>query len=188
MRSFWDKILTIFFILFILTVNSCQEINQSSQIIASVGNRNIFLDDFINRAELTIRPQYLRLKNIDQKIAGIEIISAEEKAQILNEFNNTAREYPKDKTIQELFIEQLKDRPDYIAVVDTTPGVGTRFIASDSPEQVINVTYKELDEKSSQLAYVLIEKGILAEDAFALRCGTIPLPALNQELLVRKNA
>ncbi|MCP4217778.1 MAG: hypothetical protein GY765_24265, partial [bacterium] len=38
-----------------------------------------------------------------QKIGEIEIITEEEKKQILYEFNDTAAEYPRDKTIHQLF-------------------------------------------------------------------------------------
>jgi amino acid adenylation domain-containing protein len=98
------------------------------------------------------------------KLKDIDIISQEEKRLLLYEYNDTARGNTGNKSIQELFIEQVEKRPGYIAVVDVLQGAGTRLIASDLPGQIINVTYRELNEKSDRLAYVLIEKGILAED------------------------
>ncbi|MCP4146778.1 MAG: non-ribosomal peptide synthetase, partial [bacterium] len=50
----------------------------------------------------------------NQKIAEIEIITEEEKRQILYEFNDTAAEYPRDKTIHQLFEEQVEKTPDSI--------------------------------------------------------------------------
>ncbi|MCP4157118.1 MAG: amino acid adenylation domain-containing protein, partial [bacterium] len=52
-----------------------------------------------------------------QKISGIEIITEEEKKQILYEFNDTAAGYPRDKTIHELFEEQVEKTPDNIGIV-----------------------------------------------------------------------
>ena len=47
----------------------------------------------------------------------IEIVTPEEKNKILYEFNNTKADYPKDKTIAELFEEQVEKTPNNIAVV-----------------------------------------------------------------------
>lgn len=57
---------------------------------------------------------------------------------------NTKAEYPKDKTINELFEEQVKKTPGNIAVV------------YDDKQ----LTYRELNEKSNQLARILREKKI----------------------------
>ena len=75
----------------------------------------------------------------------IDIVTLEEKNKILYEFNNTSTEYPKDKTIIDLFEEQVEKTPDNIAVV--------------FEEQ--KLTYKELNEKANSLAYYLrFEKNI----------------------------
>ncbi|MCU0290187.1 MAG: condensation domain-containing protein, partial [Acidobacteria bacterium] len=50
------------------------------------------------------------------RIRDIELISEAEKAQILFDFNDTAAEYPKDKTIHQLFAEQAEQTPDYIVL------------------------------------------------------------------------
>ncbi len=81
-------------------------------------------------------------------ISDIELLSKEEKNQILNEFNDTYVDYPRDKTIQELFEEQVKKTPDNIAV-----------IYKDK-----KVTYKELEEKSNQIARALKEKGLKRQE------------------------
>lgn len=84
------------------------------------------------------------LKHEHLKINEIEIVSEEEKKQILYDFNDTNADYPRDKTIQELFEEQVERTPHNIAVV---------FEES-------KLTYRELNEKSNQLARVLIEQGV----------------------------
>jgi len=88
------------------------------------------------------------LENTDIKIADIDMLSEEEKHKILYEFNNTKVDYPKDKTIVELFEEQVEKTPDNIAVV--------------FEEQ--KLTYRELNEKANQLAYKLIINNIKSND------------------------
>ncbi|MCP4155223.1 MAG: AMP-binding protein, partial [bacterium] len=84
------------------------------------------------------------IKNPAREIYKIEVLPAEEKQQILIEFNKTAVEYPKDKTIDELFCEQEERSPDAIAVT-------ARSYA---------LTYNRLNEKAKQIAAVLRKKGI----------------------------
>ncbi|MED3686638.1 condensation domain-containing protein, partial [Bacillus thuringiensis] len=69
----------------------------------------------------------------------LEMISEKEKYKLLNVFNDSAVEYPKDKTIHQLFEEQVEKTPEHIAVV------------CDSEK----LTYRELNEKSNSLARVL---------------------------------
>ncbi|HLP57308.1 MAG TPA: condensation domain-containing protein, partial [Candidatus Deferrimicrobium sp.] len=78
------------------------------------------------------------------KIGKIELITGEEKNRILYDFNNTTAQYPKSKTIHELFSEQVLKTPDRIAVVFSS----------------IQITYRELDEISNGLAWLLMEKGV----------------------------
>ncbi|NEY82417.1 amino acid adenylation domain-containing protein, partial [Bacillus sp. 3H-10] len=80
----------------------------------------------------------------DQKVSQIELLSGEEKHLLLNEFNNTKADYPKDKTIYELFEEQVDRTPDNVAVVFEDK----------------QLTYRELNEKSNQVARLLQEKGV----------------------------
>ncbi|HLP47788.1 MAG TPA: amino acid adenylation domain-containing protein [Candidatus Kapabacteria bacterium] len=89
------------------------------------------------------------LGNLAVKISEIEIISAEEKKQLLFDFNNTAAEYPTSETLQELFANQAAKTPDRVAVV------GTQGL-----KEVQEITYRELNEKSNRLAARLQEKGL----------------------------
>ncbi|MFC2146275.1 condensation domain-containing protein, partial [Acidobacteriota bacterium] len=88
------------------------------------------------------------------KLKDINIISTDEQRQLLYEFNDTAKTYPQDKTIHELFEKQSEKTPDYIATI----GVGTRFIASASGKWPQHVTYKQLNETANQLANYLDEE------------------------------
>ena len=80
-------------------------------------------------------------------IRDIDILNEEEKNKLLNDFNKTKMEYPKNKTIVDLFEEQVKKTPSNIAVVNGNS----------------KLTYKELNQKSNALARVLRGKGVEAE-------------------------
>ena len=100
------------------------------------------------------------LLNPTQLLSGIEIITAEEKRQILEEFNHTPVPYPQAKTLHRLFADQVEQIPDYIALVGSHEShyEGTRGLAPLSTP--ISITYKQLNQKSNQLAGVLIERGV----------------------------
>ncbi len=88
------------------------------------------------------------LDNLNVKISNICMLSEAEKNKILYDFNNTKTDYPKDKTIAELFEEQAKKTPNNVAVV-----FGMQ-----------KLTYKELNEKANSLAYYLRKNGIETND------------------------
>ena len=80
------------------------------------------------------------LENTEIKIADIDMLSEEERHQILYDFNNTKVDYPRNKTIVDLFEEQVEKTPDNIAVVFEDQ----------------KLTYRELNEKANQLARFLL--------------------------------
>lgn len=86
------------------------------------------------------------------QIKDIEIISEKEKNKILHEFNDTKMEYPRDKTVAQLFEEQVEKTPDKIAVVFEDE----------------KLTYRELNEKSNQLANYLRSSGIKPNDIIGI--------------------
>ncbi len=91
-------------------------------------------------------------ENIDTKLSEVEILTKEEKQQILIDFNNTKTDYPKDKTIHQLFEEQVEKTPDNIAVVYEDK----------------RLTYRELNKRANQLARLLRSKGIGADSIVAI--------------------
>jgi len=95
------------------------------------------------------------LEDPRKRLPEIGIIPEEEKKQVLEEFNNTAREYPYDKTIQQLFEEQAEKVPDKIAVVHETDAM----------------TYKELTRVTDRLADDLRERGVIEETVVGLMVG-----------------
>jgi amino acid adenylation domain-containing protein len=84
------------------------------------------------------------------EIPVILMLAGEERKQLLFDFNNTASGYPKDKTIHELFEDQVEKTPGNTAIVDSD---GIRFIS-----------YKELNEKANQLAHLLISSGLKVDE------------------------
>ncbi len=92
------------------------------------------------------------LDNNDIGSCDIEIVTPDEKDKILNVFNNTKVDYPKDKTIVDLFEEQVERTPDNVAVVFEDK----------------QLTYRELNEKANRLARLLVSKEIKANNFCAI--------------------
>ena len=85
--------------------------------------------------------------------SDIEIVTPVEKDKILNVFNNTDVDYPRDKTIVDLFEEQVEKTPDNVAVVFEDK----------------KLTYRELNEKANSLARYLINQDIKPGTVIGLR-------------------
>jgi len=90
--------------------------------------------------------------NINQNISEVEMLTKEEKQQLLVEFNNTKADYPKHKTIHELFEEQAQSTPNAVAVVYEDE----------------SLTYNSLNERSNQIARILRSKGVKADSIVAI--------------------
>jgi amino acid adenylation domain-containing protein len=81
----------------------------------------------------------------NKKLSHINMIGEEEVHKLLHDFNNTTLDYPRDKTLVDLFEEQVRQHPDKPAVAFNG--------------EVL--TYKELNEKSNQFAHYLLKTGIV---------------------------
>ncbi|MCX6582995.1 MAG: amino acid adenylation domain-containing protein [Candidatus Aminicenantes bacterium] len=101
------------------------------------------------------------MKHPGKKICAIDILTEEEKKQLLYDFNNTAADYPREKTIHRLFVEQATRTPDNIALVGAA-AVETLRATS------LQMTYRQLDEQSDRLAGLLMGKGVLADTIVAI--------------------
>ena len=115
-------------------------------------------------------------EDINIKLNNIEIVTPDEKNKLLNNFNNTALDYPKEKNLVDLFEEQSNNNLDNIAVVCKNN----------------KLTYKELNEKSNSLANFLCKKGVKQGDIIGvclekgldliisiwgiLKCGAVYMP------------
>ncbi|UCH94058.1 MAG: amino acid adenylation domain-containing protein [Candidatus Aminicenantes bacterium] len=95
----------------------------------------------------------------------IEILTAEEKQQIVFDFNRTDVSYPEDKLVHGLFAEQVERAPDRTALVGPKLQ-NTNYKQIDVLRADVNsfaevhLSYNELNDRSNQLAHVLIEKGV----------------------------
>ncbi|MEI6049957.1 MAG: amino acid adenylation domain-containing protein, partial [Bacteroidota bacterium] len=90
----------------------------------------------------------------DQAISEISIISKEEKRYLLETLNDTKADYPKDKTIVDLFEQQVEQTPKNIAVVfeDT------------------EMTYEELNMLSNQMGdYLRLNYYIKPDDLVGIK-------------------
>jgi hypothetical protein len=92
------------------------------------------------------------LDNLNIDIKQIDMLTEQEKHQLLVEFNDTEMPYPKEKTIHSLFEEQVEKDPHQVAVVF----------------QEKQLTYKELNERANRLARVLRQRGVTPEDRVGL--------------------
>ncbi|MCY9332377.1 amino acid adenylation domain-containing protein, partial [Bacillus haynesii] len=80
----------------------------------------------------------------DVAINQIDVLTKDERHRVLYDFNRTDGMFCKEKTIPELFEEQVEKMPDHPAVVfgDET------------------ISYRELNEKANSLAFTLRQKGV----------------------------
>jgi amino acid adenylation domain-containing protein/non-ribosomal peptide synthase protein (TIGR01720 family) len=108
-------------------------------------DRRRFTDDSIERLlghlrtlleSITARPS--------QTLAELHLLSSREREQVLVEWNNTARDYPQDLCLHEMFEAQVERTPDRIAVVHTDE----------------ELTYRELNARANKLARYLQNLGV----------------------------
>jgi len=76
---------------------------------------------------------------LEKRVAEIVILTEEERSQIVIEWNNTAKDYPTNRCLHELFEDQVERTPEHTALVYE----GQRL------------SYKELNARANQLARVL---------------------------------
>ena len=79
-----------------------------------------------------------------QRIGALPLLAPSEKRRILVDWNNTEKDYPRDKCIHELFERQVHHSPDAMAM-----------ICGD-----LHLTYGELNKRANQLAHCLTKQGV----------------------------
>ncbi|MDZ7949849.1 amino acid adenylation domain-containing protein [Nostoc sp. DedQUE09] len=85
--------------------------------------------------------------NPEQQLRDLPLLTAQEKYQLLLEWNDTEVKYPQEQCIHELFEAQVERTPDAVAVVFES-------------EQL---TYRQLNTKANQLAHYLRSLGVKPE-------------------------
>ena len=105
---------------------------------------SLYKEDSIKRfidTYITILKQISGLVEGDNiKLQELSYLSREDRELVLSRWNDTEKEFPYDKTIHQLFEEQVERTPDSIAIV-----------YEDS-----RLTYQELNERANRLAFYLV--------------------------------
>jgi len=89
------------------------------------------------------------LSNLESKVSEIEMIPAEERRELLQTFNNTAVDYPRDKTVHQLIEEQAGRTPDAVA------------LNMSYSSRKAHMTYNELNRESHRFARYLRDNGVV---------------------------
>ena len=84
------------------------------------------------------------VENPQVSVAELPLLCEAERHQLLMEWNDTAKEYPSDKCIYQLFEEQVEKTPDAVAVVFENQ----------------QLTYQQLNQRANQLAHHLQSLGV----------------------------
>jgi amino acid adenylation domain-containing protein len=124
--------------------------NISCQLIYSVNHLNSKL----------LKPLLTHYQNLitsicqypNQTVVTLPMLTQQELDTLLIKWNNTKADYPKDKTIHQLFEEQVAKTPNNIAVVFEEK----------------QLTYRELNKKANQLAHYLRKQGVKPETLVAI--------------------
>ena len=91
-------------------------------------------------------------EHIVVNVENIEMLTLEEKEQILYQFNNTKTSYEDHTGIIEVFQKNANERPEAFAICD----------------EHRKITYKDADEMSEKIAAMLKEQGIVPGDVVAI--------------------
>ncbi|WP_338885026.1 amino acid adenylation domain-containing protein [Xenorhabdus sp. TH1] len=103
--------------------------------------------------EMALRGTIAALQHApEQKIESLDILSPEERTEVLATFNDTAVDLPPNVLIHQLFEQQVERTPDAIALV---------FGESQ-------LSYAELNHHANQLAHHLIASGVRPDDRIAI--------------------
>ncbi|MDQ1350457.1 MAG: hypothetical protein QG657_759 [Acidobacteriota bacterium] len=141
-------------------IDPASEINGGEILVEWEYNVDIFDDETIVRMiNHYIRLLEESLGRPDVCISTLPMLDLGEINRLLIEWNDTAVDYPREKTIHQLFAEQAARTPDRIAIFSH----GRTRTNTDN-----NITYKKLDVQSNRLAHLLIEKGVLADNIIGI--------------------
>ncbi|MEH2155517.1 MAG: amino acid adenylation domain-containing protein [Nostoc sp.] len=85
--------------------------------------------------------------NPDCKLSEIDILTPDERHELLTKWHDPEIQYLQDKCIHQLFEEQVEQNPDAVAIVFENQ----------------QLTYQQLNEQANQLAHYLLTKGVTSE-------------------------
>jgi amino acid adenylation domain-containing protein len=90
--------------------------------------------------------------NPTRRLSELPLLTEEERHQVLVEWNDTAREYPRERSLHEFIEEQVERMPDAPALIFESQ----------------QLTYRELNARANQLAHRLRELGVGPEKMVAV--------------------
>jgi len=118
-----------------------------------VYDADVYDTNFINQIEGHLKQAASSILENPEKIIGkISIVSDKEKDELIYNLNNTEKNYTQNKTVNELFEEQVKKTPSQIAV-------------SFKGE---SLTYDQLNQRANCLAQVLRNSGLKSGDVVGI--------------------
>ena len=87
-----------------------------------------------------------------EKLAALPLLDHEEETSLLQQWNQTELDYPKDECLHQIFEQRAAETPDAIAV---------RY-GEDA------ITYRDLNARANQLAHYIVQQGVCAETYVAI--------------------
>lgn len=121
-------------------------------------NTDLFNTDTVNRMVGHLQTLLEGIvNNPQQRLSELPLLTNAERYQLLEEWNNTQVNYPKDQCIHQLFEAQVEKTPDAVAVVF----VDAQNVASGRVNE--SLTYRELNQRANQLAHYLQKSGVKPE-------------------------
>ncbi len=136
-------------------------------------NRDLFAPETISRMVGHFQTLLTAIvENPEKRISELPLLTESERQKILIDWNQTQVEFPSHLTFQDLFAAQVEKTPDAVAVVYTPPQP-----SPDKEEGVVveSLTYRELNQKSNQVAHYLQKKGVKPEIIVGLCVERSPL-------------
>ncbi|HDR7471131.1 amino acid adenylation domain-containing protein [Bacillus toyonensis] len=131
-----------------LTISQGNEVN-----IKFIYNANTFSEELVQQIAGHIQKVVIDVcDNPSILLQDISLITLTEKHHFLSEINNTKTDYSANQTIADLFEKQVYEKPNNTALVFNKE----------------KVSYKQLNERSNQLAHFLQKKGVQPDDLIGL--------------------
>lgn len=103
------------------------------------------------------------VRDSNQQINELPLLDATERQQLLVDWNTTQSNYPREKSVHQLFAEQAAMTPDAIALI--LPSL------DHEPQRAPHMTYGELNRRANQLAHHLIDNGVQPGELVAICAG-----------------
>lgn len=137
-----------------ITANELKDMGRTEEIFLDFEYRTkLFKRDTIARMSTHLQQIFIAVtRDRDCRLKDIQMLTTEERDQLLTEFNDTSADYPAEKTIHQLFFEQVVKRPD-------------RWAVSFNQQ---HLTYRQLAQKISGLAQLLRKRGVKSETVVAI--------------------